>query len=221
MKRTTSRYELLIFDWDGTVADSLHHIIESIHYAIDKLSFPMREDVAIKNIIGLGLEEALERLFPGINETQRKSMAAHYRECYMATSVDNISLFPGAENTIQSLHTNGHYLAVATGKSRRGLDRALEESGLKKYFHYTRCADETFSKPHPQMLEDIVGYFGTSDKKVLMIGDSEHDLQMAANAGLASAAVTYGAQEKEHLLQFEPVALFNSLRELPQWLAQP
>lgn len=220
MRQTTDRFQLLIFDWDGTISDSLPHIVKSIRYAINKLGFPERRDEAIRNIIGLGLEEALQRLFPGIDARQRKSMAGHYREYYLATSVNSISLFPEVAQTIKLLHTFGHDLAVATGKSRRGLDRAMEECGLGKYFHYSRCADETFSKPHPQMLQEIMDIFGIDTDKVLMIGDSEHDLQMAANAGVASAAVTYGAQDKEYLLKFKPVTCFNSLRELPQWLAQ-
>lgn len=220
IKQTTDRFELLIFDWDGTISDSLGHIVKSIRYAIGRLEFPDREDDEIRNIIGLGLEEALERLFPEIDAEQRMAMAIHYRKYYLSTTVDNINLFPDVEETIKLLHGNGHNLAVATGKSRRGLDRALEECGLAGYFHYSRCADETFSKPHPQMLEEIMEIFTTKADKVLMIGDSEHDLQMAKNAGIASAAVTYGAQNREYLLKYEPVTCFNSLRELPRWLAQ-
>lgn len=220
MGRSTDRFQLLIFDWDGTISDSLQHIIKSVRYAIDKLGLPERGDEAIRNIIGLGLEEAWQHLFPGIDAGQQKSMAGHYREYYLSVSRAGISLFPEAEQTIKLLHTRGHDLAVATGKSRRGLDRALEECGLHRYFHYSRCADETFSKPHPQMLQDIMQVFNVDADRVLMIGDSEHDLQMAANAGVASAAVTYGAQDKEYLLKFRPVTCFNSIRELPAWLTQ-
>lgn len=217
-RQTTGRFQLLIFDWDGTISDSLQHIVKSMRYAINALGFPERGDEAIRNIIGLGLEEALQRLFPGIDVRQRKSMAGHYREYYLSTTGDGISLFPEVEQTIRLLHAFGHDLAVATGKSRRGLDRALEECGLGKYFHYSRCADETFSKPHPQMLQEIMEFFNIDADKVLMIGDSEHDLQMAANAGVASAAVTYGAQDKEYLLKFKPAVCFDDLRELPEWL---
>lgn len=213
-------FQLLIFDWDGTIADSLHHIVRSVRFAADKMDFPEKNDGEIKNIIGLGLEEAMECLYPGIDNLQRSSMVEHYRAYYFSTTSDGINLFPGVEETIKDLHANGFDLAVATGKSRRGLDRALEDSGLSEYFHYTRCADETFSKPHPQMLEEIIDIFALDKDKVLMIGDSEHDLQMAINAGISSAAVTYGAQDSEYLLKFKPETCFNNLRELPQWLDQ-
>ena len=220
MKTTTNRFSLLVFDWDGTLSDSLQHIVNSIRYAITKLGLPEKSEEAIKSIIGLGLEEALQRLCPGIDTLQSKNMASYYREHYASSTANNISLFPGAAEIIKLLHENGHDLAVATGKSRRGLDKALQDSGLDEFFHYSRCADETFSKPHPQMLEDIMEIFDARPERMLMIGDSEHDLQMAKNAGVCSAAVTYGAQDKEYLLKFEPLTCFNSLNELPQWLAQ-
>lgn len=216
----TDPYKLLVFDWDGTLADSLQHIIASIRHSIEQLALPQRDDSAIRSIIGLGLEQALQRLFPGIDDEQRLRMERHYREHYRSSSANNTSLFPEVEQTIRVLHSNGLQLAVATGKSRRGLDRALQESGLGRYFHYTRCADETFSKPHPQMLEELMAIQGVSSGEVLMIGDSEHDLQMAKNAGVASVAVTYGAQERDYLLKFGPLACFNSLQELPPWLAR-
>ncbi len=217
-KKTTSRFELLIFDWDGTISDSLDHIVRSMRYAISKLDFPNRDNDAIRDIIGLGLEEALERLFPGIDAEQSRNIVQHYRGYYLSATAENTNLFPDVEQTIKLLHGVGYNLAVATGKSRRGLDRALEESGLDGYFHCSRCADETISKPHPRMLEEIMDIFTTRADRVLMIGDSEHDLQMAKNAGVASAAVTYGAQNIDYLQQFEPLTYFNSLCELPQWL---
>jgi len=219
-RRTTERFQLLIFDWDGTIADSLQHIVRSIRFAIDKLGFPYRDDVMIRGIIGLGLKEALECLYPGASARQRKSMEGHYREYYQSAEDDGISLFPHVKETIKLLHANGHDLAIATGKSRRGLNKALADSGMLELFHYSRCADETLSKPNPQMLEDIMKIFSMAPDKVLMIGDSEHDLQMAANAGVASAAVAYGAQDCEYLSKFRPVACFNNLQELPGWLTE-
>ncbi len=216
--KTEKLFQLLIFDWDGTMADSLHHIVRAVRFAADKMELPEKNDTEIKNIIGLGLGEAMERLFPGIDNQQIDSVVEHYRSYYFSTTNDGIDLFPGVKETIRLLHANGFDLAVATGKSRRGLDRALEDSGLSEYFHFTRCADETFSKPHPQMLEDIIDTFDLNKDKVLMIGDSEHDLQMAINAGVSSAAVTYGAQNIEYLLKFRPATCFNNLRELPPWL---
>ncbi len=220
LKKTNLQYQLLIFDWDGTLADSLHHIVRAIRHASNELDFPAKSDEEIKGIIGLGLEEALQRLYPTIDPKRQHAMAAQYRDYYLSTTSEGVELFPDVEDTMKLLHANGHDLAVATGKSRRGLDRALEDSGISQYFHYSRCADETFSKPHPQMLEEIIDLFAVERERVLMIGDSEHDLQMAINAGVRSAAVSYGAQSCEYLLKYNPATCFNNLGELPEWLSQ-
>jgi phosphoglycolate phosphatase len=215
-----SNYRLLIFDWDGTLSDSLQHIVHSVRFAADKLDFPKRSDEEIKNIIGLGLAEAMQSLFPEINDLQRDALTEHYRSYYLATTGDGVDLYPDVKKTIKQLYEDGYDLAVATGKSRRGLDRALSESGLVDYFHYSRCADETFSKPHPLMLEDIIDYSGADKAEVLMIGDTEHDLQMANNAGICSAAVTYGAQSSDYLSKFKPATFFDNLRQLRPWLSK-
>jgi phosphoglycolate phosphatase len=219
-KQQKSNYRLIIFDWDGTLADSLQHIVRSVRFAANKLGFPNKSDEEIKDIIGLGLAEAMQSLFPEIDVEQRDEMTEHYRSYYLATTGDGIDLYPDVEETIKLLHEDGYDLAVATGKSRRGLDRALSESGLGEYFHYSRCADETFSKPHPQMLEDIIAYSAATKEEVLMIGDTEHDLQMANNAGVCSAAVTYGAQNSDYLLKFKPATFFDNLRQLRPWLSK-
>ena len=213
------QFELLVFDWDGTICDSLGHIVASLQYAISCMALPSRSEDELRNIIGLGLLEAMERLYPGISAQQRQQLAVHYREYYLGNSANSTSVFEGVEQTIKGLYEKGHTLAVATGKSRRGLDNALEESGLASLFHFSRCADETFSKPHPQMLEEIMDLAAVSPSSTLMVGDSEHDLQMATNAGVKAAAVSYGAQPVEYLVKFNPVACFHSLRELPGWLA--
>lgn len=213
-------FELLVFDWDGTICDSLSHIVDSLRYALSRMQMPERDEDTLRSIIGLGLLEAMERLFPGINRAQTEELASHYREFHLASTSGNTPLFPGVERTLGKLHASGRTLAVATGKSRRGLNRAMQESGLESFFHFSRCADETFSKPHPQMLEEIMELSSAEPANVLMIGDSEHDLQMATNAGVRSAAVSYGAQDGQYLLKFKPVACFHSLAELPGWLAQ-
>jgi phosphoglycolate phosphatase len=215
-----TEYQLLIFDWDGTIADSLDHIVKAVRFAADKLKLPGKNDKEIKSIIGLGLDEAMEKLYPGTELKHRQSMVEHYRQHYLSTTSTGTALYPEVEDTLKLLREKGYDLAIATGKSRRGLERALDDTGLAEYFFYSRCADETFSKPHPQMLDDIIEIFSTDRDKVLMIGDSEHDLQMAINAGVSSAAVSYGAQNSEYLLKFGPLTCFNNLGELPLWLAQ-
>ncbi len=212
-------FDLLVFDWDGTIADSLGLIVRSVRHAIGQHAMPEKNDQEIKDIVGLGLEQAMESLYPGIANTDRDALAASYREYYAKVCRSEIVLFPQVEKTLQLLRARGHSMAVATGKSRRGLDRALKDTGLQEYFNYSRCADETFSKPHPQMLEDIMDRYMIAHENVLMIGDSEYDLLMAKNAGVASVAVSYGAQNREFLLKFEPLTCLSSFSELPEWLA--
>lgn len=220
MSRANGNLELIVFDWDGTICDSLGHIVASLRYAISRMDMPERDEDTLRGIIGLGLLEAMQRLFPGISKKEMEELAIHYREYYLASTSENTSLFPGVRETLDKLHTSGLTLAVATGKSRRGLDRALEESGISDFFHFSRCADETFSKPHPQMLEEIMALSAVDPDNVLMIGDSEHDMEMASNAGVRAAAVSYGAQDGEYLLKFNPVVCFHSLSDLPGWLAE-
>ncbi|NKB37012.1 MAG: HAD-IA family hydrolase [Gammaproteobacteria bacterium] len=215
-----SCFELLVFDWDGTIADSLGLIVRSVRHATGQLGLPEKSDQQIKDIIGLGLESAMERLYPGISTSDRDALAASYRGFYAGACSSEIVLFPQVEKTLQILRDAGHSMAVATGKSRRGLDRALLDTGLSEYFQYSRCADETFSKPHPQMLQDIMDIFAVERDSVLMIGDSEYDLLMAKNAGVASAAVSYGAQNSEFLLKFEPLTCLHNFSDLPEWLSE-
>ena len=216
----TGEFELVVFDWDGTICDSLGHIVASLRYAIYRMEMPERADEQLRNIIGLGLLEAMERLFPGISASQRQQLAEHYREYYLGNNEHSTPVFDGAETAIRGLRDKGHTLAVATGKSRAGLDNAMRESGFEELFHFSRCADETFSKPHPQMLHEIMELADAAPGSTLMIGDSEHDLQMASNAGVRAAAVTYGAQPMEYLVKFNPVVCFHSLSELPGWLTE-
>jgi phosphoglycolate phosphatase len=214
----SSRYELLVFDWDGTLSDSLQLIIESVRRAILDLGLPQRSERSIRGIIGLGLNDASNRLFPGMSERDCRRLGDCYRTHYRELAADPVPLYPGTREVVAALHAAGYTLAIATGKSRRGLNLALADSGLSCYFQESRCADETFSKPHPQMLEELIDTTGTVPERALMIGDSEHDLQMASNAGVDSVAVTHGAQSAAHLLQFKPLACFAALEEFPPWL---
>lgn len=218
MSESKSAYDLIVFDWDGTIADSLHGIVETMTAAIAHCRLEPRSEQQIRDIIGLGLVEAMQKLFPGMGTSSQNNLINSYREIYYSTTVNTLSLFPSARPCLEALDSAGYLLAVATGKSRRGLDRALKESGLSDFFHFTRCADETFSKPHPQMLEELLNESGIDSEKALMVGDSEYDLQMAMNANIAGAAVTYGAQRQDYLLRFKPVACFSCVAEIPEWL---
>ena len=212
-------YKLLVFDWDGTLADSLSHIVDSMQQASRVLGIEQRTQEEIRNIIGLGMNEAMARLYPDLPSPAVVELVERYREFYLGMPEQRpAELYPDAEQTLERLYQEGYLLAVATGKSRRGLERALRETGLARLFHTSRCADEAFSKPHPQMLEQIMELLGVSPRQTIMIGDTEYDLQMASNAGASAIAVRYGAHEPGRLLQHEPLTCLNSLKELPGWL---
>jgi phosphoglycolate phosphatase len=212
------RYRLIVFDWDGTVADSLQHIVTSMHAAFASAQLPPRPTGQVLAIIGLGMDEAISRLYPDIDGTARADLIRYYGQHYRDATTGATTLYNDAEDTLRQLAEEGYLLAIATGKSRRGLERAVAETGVKHYFHASRCADETFSKPHPQMLLDIMDSLGTEPEQTLMVGDSEHDLQMAANAGVAAVAVSYGAQPLQRLLEFNPLTSLQCLGDLPRWL---
>ena len=214
------KYRLLVFDWDGTIADSLQQIVTAMEQAITRHDLESPGIERITGNIGLGLTEFIVDLFPKVDQDTRTQLANSYREYYLSTAADITMLFPGTEAAIKELFETGYCLAVATGKSRRGLERSLGHTNLSGYFHMTRCADETFSKPHPQMILEIMETLDMAPEMTLMIGDSEHDLQMAGNAGVSSIAVTNGMAYSRRLLEFNPVAVLQSLSELPQWLAR-
>lgn len=212
------RFQLLVFDWDGTLMDSAGAIVLSIQAASRDLGLPVPSVERARHIIGLGLSEALSYLFPELDASEQDAVVERYRHHFLAKDAD-IPLFPGAIEGIGELHAAGFLLAVATGKSRRGLDRALESTGLKRFFHGSRCADESFSKPHPGMLLDLMEELGADPQRTLMIGDTTHDLEMARNAAVASLAAAYGAHPKENLLALSPLACVDDFGELREWLA--
>ena len=213
-----ARYNLLVFDWDGTVADSVHHIVPAMEAAIDAVQLPVRTPEQIRAIIGLGMYEAARALYPDVEEKLCREMVTHYGQNYLLATQGNTVLFPGVRDTLEQLRESGYLLAVATGKSRRGLERVFTETGIKDYFHTSRCADETFSKPHPQMLLEIMQALDVEPRQSLMIGDSHHDLQMAINASVGSIAVSYGAQPLHTLLEYKPLTKLDHMDELPVWL---
>ena len=212
------KYQLLVFDWDGTLADSEACIIDAMRLATAEAELPTCNDAQIRDVIGLSLEGAIDVLFPEAEISVINSVADRYREHYFSTSTSPVPVFEGVIEILEKLNQENYFLAVATGKSRRGLDRSLNETGLDKYFHTTRCADETISKPNPQMLIEIIGFFGLETVDALMIGDSEYDLQMANNAGAESVAVSYGVHDAERLQQCEPLGIIHNITELPDYL---
>lgn len=210
-------YELIVFDWDGTLMDSAAMIVDSVQAAARDLGLEPPSDERARHIIGLGLEDALRHALPDLPEARYADLVERYRHHYLSRDHELV-LFAGATALIENLAAQGRWLAVATGKSRRGLDRALEQSGLGPFFHGTRCADECHSKPHPQMLEELMAELAVPPAQTLMIGDTTHDLLMAKNAGVDAVGVSYGAHPREALLAAGPRYLADSLVDLDAWL---
>ncbi len=211
------RFELIVFDWDGTLLDSAGAIVASIVAACRDLGVEPPSEERARHIIGLGLVDALRTALPDLHPDRYGDLAERYRHHYLAQDHE-LALFAGSLALIRTLVERGHMLAVATGKSRKGLDRALATSGLGAYFVATRCADECFSKPHPQMLEELMASCLVVPGRTLMIGDTTHDLQMARNAGVAALAVTYGAHPREGLEVEQPLHCADNVAELDAWL---
>lgn len=211
-------FELIVFDWDGTLMDSQARIVDCILAAFADMGLELPSREAAADIIGLGLDEAMARLLPTAGPAERRALAGHYRRHFLFANQSRSDLFPGARETLERLRESGFLLAVATGKSRLGLDKSLAETGLGAFFHATRCADETFSKPHPQMLLELMDELGVRPGQTLMVGDTEYDLRMAANAGARSLAVCYGVHDPGRLLACSPLACLESLPDIPPWL---
>ncbi len=206
--------ELVIFDWDGTLMDSEQAIVDCMQGAIQDMGVAPRSDDEISNIIGLGLLEAVSALYPGTDEPFAHEMADHYRNHWFHIEHGRDDLFPGVVELLEQLQQDGVLLAVATGKSRRGLDLVLQETDLGSFFHATRCADETRSKPHPQMLQEILQELSISPAATVMVGDTVYDLEMANRAEMASVAVCYGVHSAERLHQHQPLACIEQITRL-------
>ncbi len=211
--------KLLVFDWDGTLMDSEVQIVTCMQAAIADLSLEPRSADQVKNIIGLGLHEAVTALYPQADDSLVVAMADRYRDHWLA-GYQQSPLFPGVEETLQFLKGEGFQLAVATGKGRRGLDKVLSETGLTALFDATRCSDETRSKPHPLMLEQIMSELRIAPEQTLMIGDTEYDMEMACNAQAHPVAVSYGVHEWERLQRHAPLTCLDRITELSDWLAE-
>lgn len=211
-------YDLIVFDWDGTLMDSAGAIVRSILAACRDLGLPEPPEERARYVIGLGLADALAYAVPELSESAYPEMVARYRHHYL-TSDHQLVLFPGVFAMIQQLADSGRVLGVATGKSRVGLNRALGHSGLESFFHGTRCADECFSKPHPAMLNELMEELGVTPERTLMVGDTTHDLDMASNAGVTGLGVSFGAHAPEALAQSKAVAVLDTPAALAQWLS--
>ncbi len=211
------KYELVVFDWDGTLLDSAGAIVNAIQAACRDLDLPVPDRARASHVIGLGLADAMRHAVPDLAPENYQAMVDRYRFHYLSGD-HALTLFDGVPAMLARLHAAGHVLAVATGKSRLGLERALDHSGLRPYFSASRCADECHSKPHPQMLEELMAEFGMAASATVMIGDTSHDLLMAQNAGVGALAVTYGAHPHDHLLEYSPLACLHDVAELDAWL---
>jgi phosphoglycolate phosphatase len=211
------RYSLVVFDWDGTLVDSAAHIVHSIQASARDLDLPVPSDRQARHIIGLGLGDALERLFPGLPARQYPDVAERYRYHYLAGE-SVVSMFDGVRQGLEALRQRGRLLAVATGKSRRGLDRSLQATGLAPLIDASRCADEGFPKPHPDMLHYLMDALGVEAGEVLMVGDTTHDLEMARAAGVDAVAVSYGAHDAADLAREDPRVCLHSPPDLWEWL---
>ncbi len=213
----TKQFDLIVWDWDGTLANSTGMITDAIVSAAAQVGLPALDPLAASNIIGLGLKESIHALFGNISAEKAQALAKQYTANYYAGESE-IPLFEGAADTIKTLHKRGFKLAVATGKGRRGLNLALEHCGLSPYFHATKTVNECFSKPHPQMLDELMDELIVRPERTLMIGDTSYDLQMASNAGVPAVAVTFGAQSRDKLNSYNSIAMFTQFSELRSWL---
>ena len=213
------KFDLIVFDWDGTLMDSAACIASSLQAACRDLDLPVPSDRDARYIIGLGLNDALAYILPALARTEYPRVVERYRHHFTERDA-HTTLFCGAGDMLFELRERGHLLAVATGKSRRGLDRALAAAGLAECFHTTRCADEGHTKPDPGMLHRILEQLDIDPERALMIGDTTHDMQMARAAGLARVAVSHGAHETQALLEYEPLACVGDCGELRAWLRE-
>jgi len=213
------RYKLLVFDWDGTLIDSIERIVTSLQYASREVcGVQLGEDQA-RSVIGLGLHEAIERLHPELDAVNVESVADAYRQNFLVDSKVPELLFDGVEDMLKQLVADDYSLAVATGKSRSGLDRAMQKHRLEHYFATTRCAGENRSKPHPEMLNSILHALDTHANDAVMIGDSEHDMRMAGNAGVNAIGVTHGVEDAESLMMYKPLTCLDDITDLYEFLS--
>ncbi len=213
------RFDLLVFDWDGTLMDSTSTIARSLQAGFRDVGLPEPSYRDCNFVIGYGLKEAMNYLAPDADDAQVATLVEAYKHHFFSGE-RKLELFEGVVDALPQLRNAGYTLAIATGKARAGLDRMLEMTGIGDYFEVTRCADEAFSKPHPAMLEYILDYTVTEPRRALMIGDTTHDMELARNAGTYGAALSYGAHPIEEMLPLNPVAHFDDFPALTRWLLE-
>jgi phosphoglycolate phosphatase len=206
--------KLLIFDWDGTLCNSLDRIVECIQLSAEDTGLPVPEPEQAQEIVGLGLIEALSHLFPGIDPQRIQSMRDSYSHHFAHRDATPSPFYPGVMTSLERLREQGYWLAVATGKSRRGLNRVLEAHRMADFFHASRCADETASKPHPKMLHELLDEFGLKPEQAVMVGDTEFDMEMSVNAAVPRIAVSYGAHAADRLHRHNPVACIDQFSDI-------
>jgi phosphoglycolate phosphatase len=211
------QFDLIVFDWDGTLLDSTATIAKCIQAAAKDLGLPIPDYQSASHVIGLSLPHAMQTVLPDLDSKDYARMVERYRYHYL-TKDHELTLFDGVNEMLRELRQAGYFLAIATGKSRVGLNRALDSAKLLSLFDATRCADETFSKPHPAMLQELTRELGQDMKRTVMIGDTTHDLQMALNAGASGVAVHFGAHSPQELAALNPLYAANSMLELHTWL---
>lgn len=209
---------LFIFDWDGTLCDSTAIITLAMQQAAQELGWDIPEDHEVHNIIGLGLPEAVAQLYPQTDAKACVELQHAYRRRFLELDAKQPpELFPSVQETLECLRQDGHSLAIATSKSRAGLERMLTGLGMASYFHGSRCADETASKPHPLMLNELLTEFATPAAEAVMIGDTEYDMAMARAIAMPRIAVSYGAHCPERLHLYEPELCVDRLSQILQW----
>lgn len=213
------QFDLIVFDWDGTLMNSTATIVKCIQSAAKDLGLAAPSDTAAAHVIGLGLTEAMQVAMPNLDAAQYPRMIERYRHHFL-TKDHELVLFDGVKAMLEALSQQGYFLAVATGMGRVGLNRALNAAGLLSTFDATRCADETFSKPHPAMLQELTRELGQDMRRTVMIGDTTHDLLMANNAGAAGIAVEYGAHPVQQLQACHPIFSAKNVPELHAWLVE-
>lgn len=206
--------KLIVFDWDGTLMDSAARIVSCLQTAMQQLALPVIAAQDIRSKIGMSLEHVIMQLLPEIDLVTKQKLIEYYRKEFLLHNKTPETLFTHAYAVIEQLYHKKYLLAVATNKGRLGLDKGLQQSGLDKFFIYTRCADEAFPKPHPQMLEDILDFCAISPKDAMMVGDSVYDLEMANHVGVKAIAATYGSHSKEDLAHYHPIAYIQDIQNL-------
>lgn len=208
-----------IFDWDGTLCDSTSKIVRCMRAAARQVGLADLEDAELMNVIGLGLPEAIASLYPDISEQVAQALRDAYSKSFISDDASPSPFFEGVEETLHGLREDGFHLAIATGKSRKGLDRVLLQMGLTGFFHGSRCADETASKPHPKMLYELLDELRYQPETAIMVGDTEYDMAMAEQAAVPRVAVSYGAHHIDRLTPYQPRLCVDHFSQILRLLA--